>query len=213
MPKSNIFLSSSIHTVAKHIAQSIGSPKKHKLTFVYTGAELGGLNRSWVKKHRQALVRAGFQISDYTLTGKSQQVIKRDLSATDIILMEGGNTCYLLQQIQQTKSASVICDLVKRGKIYIGSSAGSIVAGPNIHPYFYPNKTKDAPKLKGSKGLGLVDISIMPHWGRADKRRSYLNHRLAQVYNAKSKIILLTDNQYLVVENNSYRIVDIKKEK
>ena len=213
MSKPTIFLASSIHAVAGHIAESIGSPKKNKLTFVYTGAELGGLNRSWVKRDRKALVKAGFQMSDYTLTGKKQQTIKKDLSKTDIILMEGGNTCYLMQQIQQTKSISVIHDLVERGKIYIGCSAGSIVAGSDINAGFYPNKIKDAPKLRGSKGLNLVDFSIIPHWGRADKEQNFLKYRLRHLYKSKNKIILLSDSQYVVVENKNYRIVDIRKDK
>ncbi len=43
----------------------------------------------------------------------------------DIIYMMGGNTFYLLDVIRKTGFDKIIVDFINKGKIYIGSSAGS----------------------------------------------------------------------------------------
>jgi len=49
--------------------------------------------------------------------------------------MCGGNTTYLLQQMQETGAFDLIVERVHGGKPYIGTSAGSIIAGPKIPVY------------------------------------------------------------------------------
>ena len=129
----------------------------------------------------------------------------------DIIFFSGGNQFHLLSQIQQTGCADIIRDLVKKGKIYIGSSAGSIVAGPDI----YPTRLIDDANMKGNvklyEGLGLVDFIVLPHWGSEDFREIYLNQRLENAYNDSedNKLILLKDNQYIIVKDSWYKIISV----
>jgi len=99
---------------------------------------------------------------------------------------------------------------IKNGKVYIGCSAGSIIAGPDIYITRFIDEISNASKLKSYKGLGLVDFVVFPHWGSKDFREIYLNERLRNSYNQKNKIILLTDYQYVRVKDDWYRIVDVK---
>ena len=50
----------------------------------------------------------------------------------DIIYMLGGNTFYLLDVIRKTNFDKQIIDFINKGKIYIGSSAGSEILGSSI---------------------------------------------------------------------------------
>ncbi|MHB8903587.1 MAG: Type 1 glutamine amidotransferase-like domain-containing protein, partial [Patescibacteria group bacterium] len=72
---------------------------------------------------------------------------------------------------------------------------------------------KEAPKLKGYRGLGLVDFVVLPHWGSDHFRSRYLNQRLAHNYNLKNKLILLNDYQYIEVKDDWYKIVEVKHKK
>jgi dipeptidase E len=144
------------------------------------------------------------------VTGKTKAIIAKEIKKADVIYFSGGNTFYLLQQIQLTQSASVFRNAIKAGKIYIGTSAGSIVAGPDIYPTYKLDNAKQAPKLKGYKGLGLVDFVVLPHWGSRHFKERYLNQRLSHNYNTKNKLILLNDYQYVQIESDWYRIVEIK---
>ncbi len=204
-----IFLTSSGKFVAKDVAERIGK-KGLKLLFVITASEPKKDNDlSWQDKDRNALVEAGFDVEDYTFTGKTKVDIENKLDQIDVLYVSGGNVFYLLQQIQQTGCADVIRNFVNKGKIYIGTSAGSIVAGPDIYPTYNLDRVEKAPKLKGYVGLGLVDVVVLPHWGSEHFKDRYLNQRLEHTYNMDNKIILLTDKQYLLVENDFYKIVEV----
>ena len=203
-----IFLTSSVKLVAKDIAKKIGGAKNKKLLYIYTACEKK-LGEAWQKDDRKALVNAGFKVFDYTITGKTKEAIAKEVKNVDVIYFTGGNTFYLLEQIQLTGSADVFRKAVINGKIYIGTSAGSIIAGPDIFPVYRLDKVKEAKKLRGYKGLNLVDFVVLPHWGSKHFKNLYLNQRLAHTYNTKNKLIILNDYQYIEVELDWYRFVEI----
>lgn len=207
-----LFLTSSAGEVIDDIAKHIGSRAcGMRLAFIDTAAEVETGGKQWLRDDRSALVGAGFDVFDYTLTGKTGRELRHDLSGIDVVLLEGGNQFYLLQQIQQSGFASVVRALIGKGVIYIGSSAGSQVAGPDLYPTYRPDHVKKAPLLDGYKGLGLVDFIVFPHWGSDDLKELYLTFRMAHSYTTEHKIILLTDNQYIRVEGDMYRIEEVKK--
>ncbi len=205
----NLFLTSSVNFVAHDIAKKIEGHGK-KLVFIDTAAEVEDGDLQWLKDDRNALVKAGFTVTDYTLTKKTKSEVKKTLAAADILYFSGGNAFWLLEQIQQSESAGVITDFVEQGKIYIGTSSGSIVAGPDIYPALRIVPRKKAKFLRGYEGLGLVDFVTLPHWGDRDFKDLYMNFCLEHAYTTKHKLILLTDNQYVWVKDEWYRIVDVR---
>jgi dipeptidase E len=203
-----LFLTSKTSKVAGDIARNL--PKGLKLAFINTPAEPYGEPQPWLLDDRKALEDSGFIVSEiYTFTGKKAEEIKKFLSDYDGIFICGGNTFYCLEKVQQSGCAEVIREFVASGKIYIGSSAGSIIAGPDIYPTFMLDKVEKAPELKGYEGFGLTDVVVFPHWGTDKFKERYLNFRMQHAYTEKHKIILLTDNQYLKVEDDKYQIIDV----
>jgi peptidase E len=206
--KKQLFLASSIDFTAKDIAKKINQPGARVL-FVTTASE-PFTDISWLKRHREALVAAGFELIDYTITGKTKREVAKALSGQDILYMSGGNGLYLLEQIQQAKCASVLKQFVEEGHVYLGSSAGAFITAPNIQTAYIPESAEKASKLQSYDALGLVDFMIFPHWGSEAFRKTYFDIRLEHAYNQKQKIVLLTDLQYIQVEDDWYKIVDIK---
>lgn len=205
-----LFLTSSVYYVAPQIAKEIGK-RGLKLLFITTAVEVEEGDLQWFRNDRKSLVNAGFKVTDYTIADKSLRDIEKNIKKNDIIYVSGGNVFYLLQKIQQTGCADIIKKYVEQGKIYIGTSAGSIVAGPDIYPARRLGKVEKAQNLKGYKGLGLVDFVVLPHWGSEDHRKIYFDERLEHAYTKYNKIILLTDYQYIEVEDDMYKIIDVKK--
>lgn len=205
-----LFLTSSVHAVAHDIAKKVNLSKANKLVFIDTASEPKGEREDleWQKIDRQALADAGFVVSDYTITGKSRSQIETDLDLFDCIYLSGGNTSYLLQQSQITGFDTLIKELVqKKGKIYIGTSAGSIITGPKLLDYF---KTEEV-KLESKNCYGLVNFTIVPHWGSEDFKEKYLGERMEIVYKeSQVPLLLLTDNQYAHVQDGQMEIVDVK---
>lgn len=205
-----LFLTSSVHAVAHDIAKRLDLSKADQLVFIDTAAELKGErdDLTWLKNDRQALVKAGFQVSDYTITDKSQKQLAIDLSKFDYIYLSGGNTSYLLQQSQKSGFVSLIKELIQNGKIYIGTSAGSIIAGPRLPDYF----SDEEMELENKNGYGFVNFTIVPHWGSEDFKERYLGDRLKIVYKVDQvPLLLLTDTQYVHIQNGQLKIIDVKR--
>ena len=207
-----LYLASSIDVTAGAIAEDIGGdPKKLKLAFISTAAESEKDNKEWLKDDRNGLVKAGFDLSDYTITNKTPQKIDNDLRNADIIHVNGGNTFYLLLQARKSGFDKWIKKAVNNGKIYTGSSADSIIASPNIEVLRILEAKIYKEKLKTYDSFGLVDFIVFPHWGSKDFKNSYLNHRVDFAYKPENKIILLNDRQFVKVENDMYKIVEVEK--
>jgi len=208
-----LYLASSIEVTAAAIAKDIGKdPKKLKLAFISTATEPEKGNKNWLDNDRSGLVRAGFNLFDYTITDKTPQNIENDLRNTDIIHVNGGNTFYLLLQARKSGFDKWIKKAVNNGKIYTGSSAGSIIASPNIEVLRILEIKIYKEKLITYDSFGLVDFIIFPHWGSRDFKNSYLNHRIDFAYKPENKIILLNDRQFVKVENDMYKIVEVEKQ-
>lgn len=207
-----LFLTSSASFVAKRIAKDLQlTPKNNKLAFIKTASEAEKGDLQWLKDDRKGLLSAGFDVFDYTISEKTASQIKKDLNKADIIYFSGGNTLYLLQELQKSKCIPVIRNLIiKEEKVYMGTSAGSIIAGPDIYPVHYLENAAKAPDLKGYRGLDLVNFVIFPHWGSDHFKKLYLNHRMKHAYTEKNAIIILTDYQYVQVADDWYKIIDVK---
>jgi len=181
------------------------------LVFVETAAEIETGGKEWLEADHDAWVSIGLTVTRYTVSGKEASQIESDLAEYDIIYFSGGNTYYLLQQLQKTGSIPVIQKLIRTGRIYIGTSAGSVVAGPDISAVKNLDDESKAREIQGYTGLSLTDVVVLPHWGSPYFRDSYLNQRLDHVYdNPIHKIVLLADNQYVVFEDNgAMRIIAV----
>ncbi len=205
-----LFLASEFFVVADHIFENFIKEKRLKVLFITTSSELHKEECSWVVKDRAAFVRGGFEVKDFTITGKSKDEITEAFASVDIIHSVGGNTFYYLKQIQLTDSADLYRDAVtNKNKIYIGSSAGSIVMCPDVSVKNYPENRKKDETLTDTKALNLVNFIIMPHWTREDFKTEYLGKQMDYAYTKNEpKIIPLTDNQYVRVVDDMYQIID-----
>lgn len=205
-----LFLTSSIHAVAHDIAKRLDLFHKNKLVFITTAAEPETGDMTWLKNDRQALVDAGFKVTDYTITNKTIDQLRTDLKDYDFIYNSGGNTLYLLKQSQKSGFITVVKELIlEQGKIYIGTSAGSIIASLKCPDYLIDiNEVKEIENLDG---YGFVNFTIMPHWGSKWFWDQYLKGRLEITYKEDSvPFLLLTDNHYVYVQDDRCEIVDAR---
>lgn len=207
-----LFLTSIAGLVVSDIVKNLDPAlTNRKLVFITTPAEAEEGEKKWLKDDKKALENAGFEVFVYTISGKTADQIRKDLSEVGFICVSGGNTFYFLEKAQESGFIEVIRDFVlKEGKVYIGSSAGSVVAGPDIYPAYNIDDFSKAPNLKGYKGFALADFVTLPHWGSEHFKDLYMNERLEVAYKIDNKIILLTDNQYIFIKDDWYKIIDIK---
>lgn len=207
-----LFLASEVDQVALHFVKKIKQPLKSlKAVFIPTAGE-PEIDQEWIKPNRNGLNKAGIKTFDYTITGKTAKDLERDLGDCDLIHVNGGNTFYLLLQAKKSGFDKFIKRQVEKGVIYTGSSAGSIIAAPNIRIASYYETKVYEKELENTQAFNLVDFIIFPHWGSPIFKDLYINHRVETAYKKGHKIILLNDDQYVEVKDGNYKIVDVTKD-
>lgn len=118
-----------------------------------------------------SLARERFQKMGYNLTSIHTSPGPRDaVGEADAIFIGGGNTFRLLKALYDFELLDPIRHRVNNGMPYIGSSAGSNVAGPTI------KTTKDMPIVQPPSfdALGLVPFQISPHFLDPDPNSKHM---------------------------------------
>jgi len=114
---------------------------------------------------------ARFQAMGYELTSVHNAVSAvQAVDRTEAIFIGGGNTFRLLKALYDVKLLEPIRRRVAGGMPYVGSSAGSNVAGPTI------KTTKDMPIVqpRSFDSLGLVPFQISPHFQDPDPNSKHM---------------------------------------
>lgn len=183
------------------------NPKEYNLAFITTASEIYTGDLWWIEKDRNKLIELGFNLTEFSITGLKKSEIEEKLVNIDIIFMCGGNVFYLLDQTIKTAFDQILLEKSQKDLIYIGSSAGSMIVGKKVELASTLDDRAKAPDLK-SDGIALIDLAIMPHWGNPKYKEEY-SSCFGSIYEANAKVILLNDKQYLFVQDEDYKIIQI----
>jgi dipeptidase E len=129
---------------------------------------------------------------------------RRALEHAQAVFVGGGNTFRLLKALYDSGLLDPIRRAVEEGTPYIGSSAGSIVAGPSLRT------TKDMPVVQPPSfaALGLVDFQISPHYLDPDPSSTHMGEtqeeRILQFLEEnESPVVGLREGAMLRIEYDS----------
>lgn len=134
------------------------------------------------------------------------------LDEADALFAGGGNTFRLLKRLRDLELLDPIRDRVKRGVLsYIGSSAGSNIAGPTIRT------TNDMPIVEcpSLTALGLVPFQINTHYLDADPYSTHMGEtredRLLQYLEENATpVVGLREGSQLRIENGTTTLLGIR---
>lgn len=174
-------------------------PKGMTCAFITTAADLEG-EKDWIKDVRDALTDLGIETFDMDLKQENEQTLTEKLSKVDFVYMNGGNTFYLLDWIRKSGFDKAIRPLLEKGLIYIGTSAGSYVAGPTIEQAHWKNHDKDIVGLKDLSALNLVPFLTFAHYTDDWKEALEEGKKKSQY-----EVIVLRDGEAVQVVGETYK--------
>ncbi len=205
-----LFLCSSFADVANLLIDFANENLKGKIIAFIPTASLTESIRFYVKTGRKALEKVGMIVEEVEITQFSNEEISSILHKCDYIYITGGNTFFLLQELKRKGVDKIISEQVKSGKLYIGESAGAIIASPDTE--YMKNVNFDpiekAPELEDYSSLGLVDFYTIPHYGNFPFKKK--GEKVIQLYNEKLQLIPISNKQAIFIEDSNIQIKDAR---
>ena len=201
-----LFLASIAAETIRHLKELLDKePKECNIVFIPTAADLHK-DKSFVEKDRKKLVELGYKIDDYDIKGKDENQLLEKFGVADVIFVAGGNSFYLLEKAKESGFDKIIKEVLDKGIVYVGSSAGAVIAGPNIEPIKYLDDPAKAPNLKSFTGLNLVNFIPLPHFDNP-KYESKCK-KIMDEYKDKLELLPIKDTQAAIVEDGALRFVE-----
>lgn len=161
-----IILASDLSSLLKYGYALTGiSKEKMKIGYVTTASKGA---RKFGQRVQEVIIPTikenGYDLEEIDIKDKSKEELLSFFKDKNIIHIEGGNTFYLLKVIRETGFADVLKELLKEGKIYIGTSAGAYVMCPSIVVSDWSDETIDRFGLSDFSALNYVNFLLKVHY-------------------------------------------------
>ncbi len=199
-----LLLTSTVEHFAPKLPLVFGDKLKDmSVLCVPTAAYAEDGHEAWLKPELATIKPLVKDFVEFDIKNKTQSELLDALLDMDVLYVTGGNTYYLLEAMNKINFQEVLDVFFKRGGIYLGSSAGSIVMCPDID---FIGDVDDSSKanLESTTAHDLIDFSIVPHINQAKFNNAFED--ILNSANKDKKIIGLRDDQALWIEDGYMRV-------
>ena len=198
-----LFLASSFQDVADLLPDFEKNLKGKTITFIPTASIVETVN-FYVKSGRKTLEDMGLMVDELEISTASAEEITSKLKQNDYIYVTGGNTFFLLQEMKRTGTDQLIKEEVNSGKLYIGESAGAIVASADIEYAKGMDSIDEAPNLEIFEALGLVDFYPVPHYNNPPFQVA--SKKIIDTYSSTLKLSPISNQEAILVNNEEIKV-------
>lgn len=145
-------------TLVRSLVELANIPSEQlKIAFIPTAQNVESGDKTWLIDQLVRLKEMKpLQIDVVDFTAIPKELWLSKLKESNVIFVNGGNTTYLMDCFNKFGLTEEIRELLKN-RIYVGVSAGSYIATPDIR--FNSDYEKGV-----FKGLGLVDFGLQVHY-------------------------------------------------
>ena len=193
-----LFLTSYLAGTKELVQNFLTQNDIQEILFIPTAANVEEY-RGYVDEGIAALKENGYDVTILDVAtvphNKNIQAIKN----CTCLCISGGNTFYLLQELKRNGLLDLIKQKIQDDMLYIGESAGAIIACPDISYNQIMDDKTIATELTNYSGMGLVDYYVLPHNGEFPFVET--TAQTIKVYGEKINLIPLNNSQAIIVEN------------
>lgn len=156
------------------------APRDMKVLFIPTAANFPAAIEM-VPKCMDDLLNLGIPAGDITVFDMHKSLSVEELSVFDAIYFTGGSPDYLLARINDTGFNKTLHTFVDNGGVYVGVSAGSIVAAGNL-----PNS------------LGFLQASLRVHCKSGTESGLFDNNAVKQI-DLTNNAVMINGDEYSIL--------------
>ena len=184
----------------------VGDTTGLRVAFVPTAAGPDAEAKPWVQADRRQLELLGCRLSTLELAAAAPGDVESALAFADGVFLTGGNSYLLLWHAVRSGFVTLAGPLVESGELfYAGTSAGAMVAGPDLGPAASLDNRRAVPDLESSRALGLVPFTVLPHDNAPEVRRI---HDGIVAAHPSVDFIRLADGRAVVVRGEEAQVID-----
>lgn len=111
--------------------------------------------------------------------------------------------------MKRTGADKLISAAVHAGKLYIGESAGAMVAAHNIEYAALMDTPKKAPDLQSFEALGLVDFYLVPHYTNPPFQKAA--HKMTEQYGGRFEIKAISNHEAIWVDGENIAVKSVAR--
>jgi len=188
--------------ISKSFLDKLSKPVSESTVFVIAYAQ-NDTEEFYVNESKREISQLGF--NDISVINLNHVVCDLSSLKFDVIYVCGGNTFSILSKLRETGLDVFIINQIRSGAIFIGVSAGSIIAGPDIEIAGWGSEgDENIANLKDLSGLNLTNIAIFPH---------FHNELTVEVEKFKEmvkyEVIAINDSQAVIIDGSNYKIIGV----
>ena len=201
----NMILTSSLYESIELVKKFLDkNTESKKILFIPTATNVDEYKK-YIHLTQKAFEDFGYEVENFDISIFSEEIAKEKLSETKTVFISGGNTFYLLQELKRKNLIPYLKERIENGLLYIGESAGSVIAAPDIEYASIVDDKTLATELNDYTGLNLVDFYIVPHFEEEPFVESSRN--TVELYKDKLDLKLINNKEAILVENNNFTII------
>ncbi|MCU0652702.1 MAG: peptidase E [Candidatus Pacebacteria bacterium] len=177
-------------------------PEYVRLVFIPTAAN-PELDRWYLNKDKLRLAELGINmVNEVDIEKETKETLAPKIANADVIYVEGGNTFYLMKYARESGFETMVKEFLDKGGVYVGVSAGSMIAGINIETGNWKHADKNIVDLKDLSGMNLVNLVVAPHIDETN-----IEATREEAAKVAYPVVALSDKQAILVDGGKIEII------
>lgn len=142
-----------------------------------------------------------------------QEDYLKAIESADAIIVGGGSIHMLVNDLEKTDVMPLIKEKVRQGCLYIGTSAGSIIAGPTMHTASEPALIH----IPSHRTLGILPFQLNAHYYEVDSDQFHNGptpeariKNYLQLNPEPRPVVCMRDGSFLHIQNDSITVRGVR---
>lgn len=202
----HLFISSYLAGVQEPLRKFLAEKVKREehLLFISTAGNVETYT-GYIDEGKASLIALGYRLEYLDIAIENEEDCLKKIENAQGIVVSGGNTFYLLQELKKKQLLSAMRTKIARGCPYVGESAGGIILAPSIAYVQLMDDPEQAPALTSYDGFKLIDFYPLPHHNEEPFKD--VVDVIYRTYQQELLLLPINNQQAIVVERGIHVIV------